>query len=134
MIIKNKQGNDILRNGETRIAFAVNTEGYNDAGFAGMISSKYWKELANCGKCELGTVLTKCVDGITFYALVCHSLEKDGWRNQTEIIRKCFDSIETDEPIASISIGTGLIGVLSDADFKQIKKGMELSKKKIILY
>lgn len=134
MIIKNKQGNDILKGGETRIAFAVNTEGYNDAGFAGMISSKYWPELANCGKCELGTVLTKSVDGITLYALVCHSLEKGGWHNQTETIRKCFDAIETDEPIASISIGTGMIGMLSGADFGQIKKGMELSKKKIILY
>lgn len=134
MIIKNKQGNDILKGGETRIAFAVNTEGYNDAGFAGMISKKYWPELECAGECELGTVKTKnCDNGITFYALVCHSLE-DGWKNQTEIIRKCFDAIETDEPIASISIGTGLIGQLSGADFQQIKEGMKLSEKKIILY
>lgn len=134
MIIQNKQGNDILKGGETRIAFAVNTEGCNDAGFAGIISDKYWPELADYGKCELGTVLTKSVSGITFYALVCHSLKKNGWCDQTETIRKCFDAIETDEPIASISIGTGLIGVLSGANFKLIKKGMELSKKKIILY
>lgn len=134
MIINNKQGNDILKGGETRIAFAVNTEGCNDAGFAGLISRKYWPELADIGECKLGTVLTKTTaDGITLYALVCHSLE-NGWHNQTETIQKCFDSIECDEPIASISIGTGLIGVLSGANFAQIKKGMELSKKKIILY
>ncbi len=77
--------------------------------------------------------MTKSVKGITFYALVCHSL-KTGWNSQIETIRKCFDSIETDEPIASISIGTGLIGVLSGADFNLIRRGMELSKKKIILY
>ena len=65
--------------------------------------------------------------------LVCHSLE-EGWKNQTEIIKKCFDSIEGDEPIASISIGTGLVGMLSGADFGQIKDGMELSEKEIILY
>ena len=134
MIIENKQGNDILQGGETRIAFAVNTEGCNDAGFAGLISHKYWNELANIGVCKLGTVLTKTTtEGITFYALVCHSL-KNGWHNQTETIQKCFDSIESDDPIASISIGTGFVGKLSGADFEQIKKGMELSKKKIILY
>ena len=134
MIIHNKQGNDILNGGETQIAFAVNTEGCNDSGFAGLISRKYWPELASIGECKLGTVLTKTTtDGITLYALVCHSL-KNGWNNQTETIQKCFDSIECDDPIASISIGTGMIGVLSGADFAQIKKGMDLSKKKIILY
>ena len=134
MIIKNKQGHDILNSGETRIAFAINTEGCNDAGFAGLISRKYWPELADIGECNLGTVLTKITtDGITLYALVCHSL-KNGWHNQTETIQKCFDSIEGDEPIATISIGTGLIGILSGANFSEIKAGMELSKKNIILY
>ena len=134
MIIKNKQGNDILNGGETRIAFAVNVEGINDSGFAGLVSRKYWPELAYIGECKLGTVLTKTTkDGLTFYALVCHSL-KDGWNNQTEIIRKCFDAIETNEDIASISIGTGFVGVLSGANFSQIKNGMELSNKNIILY
>lgn len=134
MIIQTKRGQNILNGGETRIAFAVNTEGLNDAGFAGMISEKYWPELEDAGKCELGTVLTKTTsEGITFYALVCHSLER-GWKNQTETIRKCFDSIEGDETIASISIGAGVIGRLSGANLVEILKGMELSKKKIILY
>ena len=133
MIIASKGGQDILAGGETRIAFAVNTEGYNDAGFAGVISRKYWPQLANAGKCELGTVLKKECNGVTFFALVCHSLE-GGWKDQTETIRKCFDQIEGDEPVASISIGTGLIGILSGANFAEIKAGMEASKAKIILY
>lgn len=133
MIIASKRGQDILAGGETRIAFAVNTEGYNDAGFAGVISRKYWPQLANAGKCELGTVLKKECNGVTFFALVCHSLE-GGWKDQTETIRKCFDQIEGDEPVASISIGTGLIGMLSGANFTEIKAGMEASKAKIILY
>jgi len=134
MIVDNKQGINIFEGGNTRIAFAVNTEGVNDSGFAGVISRKFWPELANIGSCELGTVLTKSTpEGLTLYALVCHSLE-NGWHNQTETIKKCFDSIESDELIASISIGTGLIGILSGADFAQIKRGMELSKKKIVLY
>ncbi len=40
MIIKTKSG-DILKGNEKRIAFAVNIEGVNDAGFAGMISSRF---------------------------------------------------------------------------------------------
>lgn len=133
MIISYQQGKDILKNGEKRIAFAVNTEGINDAGFAGHVSNKYWPELADIGPCQLGTVLKKECDGITFFALVCHSLE-DGWKNQTKVIKDCFDKIDANTPVASISIGTGLIGILSGADFKQIKAGMEASKTKIILY
>lgn len=133
MIIETRRGQDIWNGGNTRIAFAANIEGYNDAGFAGSVAANYWPELADAGKCELGTVMKKEVKGITFYALVCHSL-RDGWKMQTETIKKCFDKIDGDEPVASIAIGTGMIGILSGADFSQIKAGMEASKTKIILY
>lgn len=132
MIINTKNG-DILAGNERRVAFAVNIEGINDAGFAGMIAKKYWPELAYIGETKLGTVLIKKVDNVEFFALTCHSL-KNGWNNQQEVIRKCFDAIPGDEPVASISIGTGVVGVLSGADFSQIKAGMEASKKEIILY
>lgn len=134
MIIDNKQGMDVLEAGDTRIAFAVNTEGCNTSGFAGLVARKFWPELANIGECELGTVLTKeTSEGFTFYALVCNSL-KHGWYNQTEIIKKCFDAIETDDPIATVSIGCSRLAILSGADFCQIRKGMELSKKQLYLY
>ncbi|MBQ3409162.1 MAG: hypothetical protein IJH12_08175 [Clostridia bacterium] len=133
MIIMEKSGN-ILMGNEKRIAFAVNTQGVNDAGFAGVVSSRFWPELAHVGKTELGTVLIKEVDGIEFFALCCHSLEKDGWKNQEEVIKKCFDAIPGDEPVASIAIGTGIIGVLSGAEFEFIKAGMQASKASIILY
>ncbi len=115
MIIKSIPEN-IFDTDAKHIAFAINTEGYNDAGFAGQVSSKYWKELANCGNHELGTVLSKTVGDKTFHALVCHSLH-DGWgENQSEIIKECFDNIPSNgEPIATIAIGTGLIGMLSGA-------------------
>lgn len=132
MIIETKNG-DILSGNEKRIAFAINTEGINDGGFARVITKKYWPELTYIPKTELGTVLIKKVDNIEFFALTCHSLKK-GWNNQQEIIQKCFDAIPGDEPIASISIGRGYIGVRDGADFSQIKAGMEASKKKIILY
>lgn len=132
MITKEKQG-DIFAGNEKRIAFAVNTEGLNDAGFAGVVASRYWPEIASIGETKLGTVLTKEVDNIEFIALCCHSLE-NGWQNQKEVIKQCFDAIPGDAPVASISIGTGLIGMLSGADFTLIKAGMEESCKKIILY
>lgn len=132
MIIKTTSG-DILSGNETRIAFAVNTEGVNDAGFAGMISRRYWPELASIGETQLGTVLTKKVDDVEFFALCCHSLER-GWENQKEVITMCFDAIPGDEPVASIAIGTGIVGILSGANFDLIKAGMEASKKEIILY
>ena len=132
MIIRTTSG-DILEGNETRIAFAVNTEGVNDSGFAGTISRKFWPELAYIGKTKLGTVLTKEVDGVEYFALCCHSLKK-GWKNQKEVITKCFDAIPGDEPVASIAIGTGLVGVLSGANFALIKAGMEASEKEIILY
>ena len=134
MIIKTIQ-EDIFKTKAKHIAFAVNTEGYNDAGFAGKVAFQYWKELADCGKHELGTVLSKKIGDKTFHALVCHSLE-DGWGdNQADIIRKCFDKIPSnDEPIASIAIGTGLVGALSGADFRQIVCGMYDSKQKIMLH
>ena len=132
MIIARRSG-DILSGEVKRIAFAVNTEGANDAGFAGVVSRRFWTELAEIGESELGTVLIKKVDGYEFFALVCHSL-RGGWNNQREVIRQCFDSIPGDEPVASIAIGTGLIGILSGANFEEIKAGMEDSKKEIILY
>ena len=132
MIIETKSGN-ILNGNEKRIAFAVNTEGVNDSGFAGMISYKFWPELADIGETKLGTVLRHKTDDVEFFALCCHSL-KEGWQNQREIIKQCFDAIPGDEPVASISIGTGLVGILSGANFGLIRAGMEASEKEIILY
>ena len=132
MIIEVKKG-DILKSGEKRIAFAINCEGKNDSGFAGMISDEFWPELAHIGKTELGTVLTKKVKDVEFFALCCHSIEK-GWRNQKEVIKQCFDSIPGDEPVASVSIGTGMIGFLTGANPYLIRTGMNISSKKIILY
>ena len=78
-------------------------------------------------------MLTKKVDDIELFALCCHSLE-NGWNDQEEVIKKCFDAIPGEEPVASIAIGTGLVGIISGAKFASIKAGMEASKKEIILY
>lgn len=134
MVVKAVNGN-IFETEAKHIAFAVNTEGYNDSGFAGVVSSKYWPELADCGSHEIGTILSKKVGDKTFHALVCHSLKKDWGDNQREVIKECFDNIPVDgEEIATIAIGTGFIGMLSGADFRQIACGMHDSKQNIILH
>ena len=90
-------------------------------------------ELAFIGETTLGTVLAKKVGDTEYFALCCHSL-KNGWSDQKETIKKCFDAIPGDDPVASIAIGTGLIGLMSGAKFDLIKAGMEASEKQIILY
>ncbi len=134
MVVKTVQDN-IFNSEAKHIAFAINAEGYNDSGFAGQVSRKYWNELANCGEHEIGTVLSKTIGDKTFHALVCHSLHGDWGENQAEIIKECFDKIPADgEPIATIAIGTGLIGMLSGANFRQIVCGMHDSTQQIMLY
>lgn len=133
MIINNNKGEKLFGGNEHRIAFAINTEGINTEGIAGEIARRYWPQLASIGKSELGTVITKDVDGITFYGLVCYSIEK-GWQNQTETIRQCFNAIETDEPIAATAIGRGLYDLRRGANASDIRLGMEQSDKKIIIY
>ncbi|MFA6252129.1 MAG: hypothetical protein WCX74_01900 [Candidatus Paceibacterota bacterium] len=134
MIIKEEKGN-IFGTSCKHIVFAVNTEGINDSGFAGQVSDNYWPELAYVGPKPLGTVLSLQEEGITFYAIVCHSL-KEGWKEAPKVIEDCLNNLDTPdgEPIASVQIGGGLIGQMSGADFPAIIQAMEHSKKSIILY
>lgn len=134
MVVKTVQ-DDIFNSDAKHIAFAVNTEGYNDFGFSGQISDKYWNELADCGEHEIGTVLSKTIGDKTFHALVCHSLYNGWGENQAEVIKECFDKIPANGgPIATIAIGTGYVGEKSGADFGQIVCGMQDSEQKISLY
>ena len=134
MIIKAAQ-NDVFKTKAKHIAFAINTEGYNDCGFAGMISCRFWDELAHCGPSELGTVKSKTIGDVTLHALVCHSLYNGWGDDQAAIIKECFDKIPANgETIASIAIGNGFVGQNSGADLKQIFSGMHDSEQNIILH
>jgi len=77
MIVNVVRG-DVLNSKFKKIAFGVNTEGYNDAGFAGLIAREFWPEIFVTGKIKLGEVMTKKAYSRTFYALVCtHSAKMD---------------------------------------------------------
>ena len=134
MLIRSVQ-DDVFKTDAKHIAFAINTEGLNDSGFAGYISENYWKELENCGEHKLGDVLSKTVGDKTFHALVCHSISIGWCENQMEVIKECFDKIPSNgEEIATIAIGTGMIGRMLRANFKDILYGMSASNQNIIIY
>jgi hypothetical protein len=132
MIIKRVKG-DVLASDHKHVAFAVNVEGVNDAGFAGAVSRGFWPELMFCGAQPLGKVMTKESGGKTFHAIVCHSLEKGGWAEAPAIVRKAMDSIAPDD-FACVAIGGGLIGKLMGADTDDIIAAIDESPKKVTLY
>jgi len=132
MIIATRRGN-ILCNCERRIAFPINIEGVMSSDFESLISRRYWPELAKVGKNALGTIFSKKVEGIEFFALCCYSLH-NGWFDQEGTITKCFDAIPGDERVASTAIGTSFFDIHSGANVDLIQAGMQASNKKIILY
>ena len=133
MILRKKHGN-IISGTEKRIAFAINSEGNNYfIPSCKAISREFWPELLLMSNIKIGTVLSKEIDGITYFALCCYSLER-GWENQQEIIKKCFDSIPGSEPIVSVDIGNSWLEKSCGANIYQIRAWMISSKAEIILY
>ncbi len=77
MIVGRKVG-DVVTGPERHVAFAVNSEGHNDAGLAGNIAYNYWPELASTGAIRMGEILSKDAGNKVFHALVVHHLLKVG--------------------------------------------------------
>ena len=137
MIIDTQKG-DIFDTQARHVAFSINAEGFVGGGFDGQVIEKGWPELLKCGQNPIGTVLSKEIDGVTYHALVTHSLQ-DGWgspEEQWDNTKLCFNNIPVsdDEVVASIAIGTGFMGAISGASPKHIVCGMQDSDKKILLY
>ena len=134
MIVNTTYG-DVFKTSNKHIAFAVNTEGFNDAGFAGSVS-RYWPKLANTGPKKLGDVISKKGTNKIFHALVCHSLGNDGWEKTAETVTKCLDSLDVpnDETIAIVLMGAGMFGQLGGANVFSILGGMARSKKRVAVY
>lgn len=131
------QGN-IFETEDENILFGVNEEGFNDGGFAGLVTSKYWEELQNTGGNKLGEVLTKEVPeiGKTFHAIVCHSLKPGGWEEAPQYIKDVLKKLDinTNDKISSVLIGGGMIGKMSGANPKAILEAMKETGKRIDIY
>ena len=134
MIVAIKVG-DIVTGSERHVAFTVNSEGQNDAGLAGRISNNFWPELASTGPMRMGEILSKDTGKKVFHALVVHSLI-EGWENAPPYIEVCFNKLQipTDEEVASVAIGSGMIGMLSGANPEKNVAAMDRSNKSIVIY
>lgn len=134
MIVDRKVG-DVIAGSERHVAFAVNSEGHNDAGLAGNIAYKFWPELASTGAIRMGEILSKDTGNKTFHALVVHSL-REGWDDAPRHIEACFNELQipTDEEVASVAMGAGMIGMMSGANPAENLAAMERSDKSIVIY
>lgn len=135
MIIDTVRG-DALRAPHKHIVFAVNAEGYNDAGFAGLVSSRFWPELANTGGNRLGDVLKKQMGGRTFHAIVCHELKRDGWSRTPQIVEEGVNKLDipAEETIGVVLMGGGLVGQMSGADTYAVLGALARSNKRVTVY
>lgn len=135
-MIVNRVRGDIFAAPQKHIAFAVNTQGYNDSGFAGQVSSRIWPELANTGGNGLGDVLIHRSGDKTYYALVCHSLDSGGWNETSRVARECLNKIDVSdgEEIAVVLMGSGPVGMMQGADVNAILASMEDSEQKLVVY
>lgn len=134
MIVGKKVG-DIITGPERHVAFAINSEGLNGAGLAGNIAYQYWPELASTGAIPMGESLSKNTGKKIFHALVVHSLAA-GWEDAPHHIEACFNELQipTDEEVASVAMGAGMVGLLSGANPAANLAAMERSDKSIIIY
>ncbi len=127
---------DIFAAPEKHIAFAVNTQGYNDAGFAGQVAARIWPRLAKTGGNKLGEVLTHRNGDKTYYAFVCHSLDEEGWSETPRVVREILDRLDVPDgdEIAIVLMGSGPVGLFEGVDVNAILPAMENSKKKLVVY
>ncbi len=133
MIVERVVG-DVFNTELKVIAFAVNTDGNNNTGFAGQVSERFWPELEHTGGNRLGDVLRLEKSGKTFYALVCHEIALGGWLETPTVVRQCLNSIPGDEDIALVLMGTGFIGQMLGADVDAILNAIDASDKRVHVY
>lgn len=116
MIVQEIRG-DVLKSSAGRILFAINAEGYNDAGFAGLVASRHWPALESFGATALGTVWTHRVGRRHFHAVTIHALGGEGWAGSPAHLATALDALskgltpaQRQETIAAVRMGAGPVG------------------------
>ncbi len=127
---------DIFRSGVRHCIFAINAEGHNDEGFAGLVSRRFWPELAHTGGNTLGDVLKLKTANITLYAVVCHKQELGGWSQTPKFVEMAVNklSIPADEAIGVVLMGGGPVGQSSGADTFAILGALARTNKRLVVY
>lgn len=136
MIIDKVKGN-VFATAHRHIVFGVNTEGFNDVGFAGQVARKVNRELANTGGNFLGEVLTFEGEGRIYHAIVCHSLQAEpGWTRTSKIIEVALNelAIGAEEPVAVVLMGGGMIGQMMGANVESHLGAMERCNKSVYVF
>ena len=134
VIIEEKIG-DIFEAPEKYTAFAVNTNGVNDSGLAGMMFRKY-PNLAltypNFHPIPAGAHFFDISKDKVLCLLAAHTLGEPWDHEKTQIAINGLSEIQ--EPIAIVKIGTGMIGQMLNADWDKIRKMLENSPAKFVIY
>lgn len=127
---------DVFESPHKHIAFAVNAEGFNDAGFASLVATRYWRELTQTGGNKLGETLSKQCGDRTFHALVCHELRGSRWNFTPTFVEDCLNKLALfeDEIVAVVLMGNGPIGQMGGADVFAILGGLARSKRRVVVY
>ncbi len=135
-MVKAEVKDDIFETEHKHIAFAVNAEGINDSGFAGAVARRVWGEIGCIGPSELGTSYSLVCDGISYHALVCHSLKAGGWDDAPDALKRCLDGLDVPEgeTIAIVRVGAGPVGQIQGADPPAMLEAMEASTKTVVVY
>lgn len=134
-MIVNVTHGDPLKHLAGHIAFAVNTDGVHDRGFAGVIHQRFWPELWSVHM-ELGKSLTKEVGPRHFHALCCHEIGPGGWKLSESYIERALDELKVDErqTIALMLPGTGPIELGQGALPESILGGIARSWKRVHIF
>lgn len=133
MITQEKRG-DIFTTKDKHIIFAINSNGYNDSGFAGQVAKRGFTEIINTGGNKFGEVIEKTIDGITYHGIVCHSLEPGGWAESPGIILKALNEMAFDDNASIVAIGAGFIGAISGAPWNEIKEAFKKCNKRLTVW
>lgn len=118
------------------VVFAMNDDGANTDGFAGLVTGKCCPTGFVEEAFPLGTIVSLENDGKKFLGIVCHSLCQGGWSKTPQIVTSGLDLIEVqpDEKIAVVLMGAGLAGAVYGADVPAIVRAIHASKLQCVIY
>lgn len=126
MIIQELCG-DIRTTTHKHVVFALNKEGFNNSGFAAQIAKDGFQEILKTEKKEFGDYITKTIDGINYWGIVCYSKKKNGWDNSPKAILETLNKLPfNEENVSILAIGSSISELSQGAPWNKIHKALEM--------
>ncbi len=132
-MIKKVKFGSIFNCEEKHVVFAINKEGISDSVYTRKLVDMGFSELEKGDSNKLGSVISKDIDDKTYHAIACYSL-RFGWKKAKEYFHDGLDNLNTDEDVAIVEIGNEPTQKALGADYIEMKKEMQNSSKKLVLY